>query len=57
MERSIRVKLAGGRVVTEGEIWNAGYALLVDPDENILGALNLETRVSVSVEQAMAAKV
>jgi hypothetical protein len=57
MERSIRVKLASGRVVTDDEIRDAGYALLVDPDENVLGALNLETRVSVSVEQAMAAKV
>ena len=56
MERSIRVKLASGRVVTEGEIQAAGYALLVDQDENLLGALNLETRVASSVEAVFAEK-
>jgi hypothetical protein len=57
MAQSIRIKLASGRVVTDGEMWDAGYALLTDPDDNVLGAINRETRVSVSVEEAMSEKV
>jgi hypothetical protein len=55
MER-IRIKLASGRVVTEDEIWDAGYALLTDPDSNVLGAINRETLASSSVEAVFAAK-